>query len=129
MILDEINKKYSEISSFNNKGELRFPSLKFKLVYNKTEDRISYIYTTNRELIRTFPEFVYTNPETKNEAKATYTELLFRRLLGEGSNDINTPVEPKSISKDGIDVVCPRCEEKFKHADRCPECGQLIKYI
>ncbi|MBE5919943.1 MAG: hypothetical protein E7272_08865 [Pseudobutyrivibrio ruminis] len=43
-------------------------------------------------------------------------------------NDINIPVEPKGISADGFIVICPRCEGKFKHADRCPDCGQLIKY-
>ena len=124
MILDEINKKYRAISRFNAKGELLFPS--FKLVYSRTQDRISYIYSTNRELIRSFPEFIYTSGKER-EAKAVYTEQLFNRLLATIESDINTPMEPKVVYENG-DVVCPRCEEKFKHANRCPECGQLIKY-
>ena len=43
-------------------------------------------------------------------------------------DSINTPVEPKGLAVDGSVVVCPRCESKFKKADRCPDCGQLIKY-
>ena len=43
-------------------------------------------------------------------------------------NDINTAMLPKAISDDGTVVVCPRCEIKFLRAERCPECGQLIKY-
>ena len=44
------------------------------------------------------------------------------------NSDINTPLEPKGMSADGYVVICPRCDTKFKRADRCPECGQLIKY-
>ena len=125
MILDVINKKYITISKFNSKGELVFPT--FKLVYSKKNDVISYIYSTNRELISTFPEFIYTS-DKKKEAKAIYTEQLFNRLVGKEVDDINVAIEPKDISVDGFVVICPRCEEKFKHADRCPNCGQLIKY-
>ncbi len=125
MILDEINEKYSTISKFNSKGELIFPT--FKLVYSKKNEMISYIYSTNHELISTFPEFIYTS-DKKKEAKAVYTEQLFNRLLGKKIDDINIAVEPKGISADGFIVICPRCEGKFKHADRCPDCGQLIKF-
>ncbi len=50
--------------------------------------------------------------------------------LGKSVNnsDINTPIEPKEMSADGFVVICPRCDTKFKRAERCPECGQLIKY-
>ena len=43
-------------------------------------------------------------------------------------DSINTPAMPKGMSADGFVVICPRCDTKFKKADRCPECGQLIKY-
>ena len=42
--------------------------------------------------------------------------------------DINVPATPKALSVDGAVVVCPRCDNKFQRAERCPECGQLIKY-
>ncbi len=44
------------------------------------------------------------------------------------TKDINTPIPPLGISADGSVVICPRCETKFKRAERCPDCGQLIKY-
>lgn len=42
--------------------------------------------------------------------------------------DINTPIPPKGMSADEFVVICPTCNEKFQHADRCPNCGQLIDY-
>ncbi|MBE5919941.1 MAG: hypothetical protein E7272_08855 [Pseudobutyrivibrio ruminis] len=42
--------------------------------------------------------------------------------------DINTPMAPKGESADGFVVICPRCDTKFRRAERCPDCGQLIKY-
>ncbi len=41
-------------------------------------------------------------------------------------DDINNALPPTSIS--GTTVICPRCNEAFIKAARCPECGQLIKY-
>ncbi len=43
-------------------------------------------------------------------------------------DDINVAIKPKDISLDGSVVICPRCENRFKRAPRCPECGQLIRY-
>ena len=78
MILEDIHSKFETESEFNAKGELSFHS--FKLVYSKKEDKISYIYTTNQDLIHDFPEFKYTS-EKEKEAKAEYTEQLFKRLV------------------------------------------------
>lgn len=78
MILEDIHSKYETESEFNSKGELSFHS--FKLVYSKTQDKISYIYSTNQDVIHDFPEFKYIGPKTK-EAKAEYTEQLFKRLI------------------------------------------------
>ncbi len=44
------------------------------------------------------------------------------------NSDINTPLPPKGMSADGFVVICPRCNTKFKCAERCPECGQLMLY-
>lgn len=44
------------------------------------------------------------------------------------ANNINIAVGPKGISADGFIVFCPRCDNKFQKAERCPNCGQLIKY-
>lgn len=44
--------------------------------------------------------------------------------------DINTPLEPKSIinEPDGtIRFQCARCDYVFLKAPRCPECGQAVK--
>lgn len=46
------------------------------------------------------------------------------------SDDINTPLRPKTIIRkaDGsVRYVCGRCEESFLKSQRCPECGQLVK--
>jgi hypothetical protein len=45
-------------------------------------------------------------------------------------NDINTPMRPKNRMRkaDGsIQLTCGRCSTVFIRADRCPECGQLVK--
>ncbi len=46
------------------------------------------------------------------------------------TGDINTPAKPIIViqTEDEPIVVCPRCEESFSYASRCPECGQLIMY-
>ncbi len=49
-------------------------------------------------------------------------------LSKDNNADINTPLPPKGMSADGFVVICPRCDTKFKRAERCPECGQLINY-
>ncbi len=46
--------------------------------------------------------------------------------------DINTPMEPKEIIHDsevGAYYICGRCGLKYKMAQRCPECGQLVKTL
>ena len=46
------------------------------------------------------------------------------------ANDINTPMKPKEIKTEENGTVmyqCPRCNESFKEAPRCPICGQLVK--
>lgn len=46
------------------------------------------------------------------------------------SSSINTPLRPKNIIRkaDGtIRFVCGRCAQSFVKAQRCPECGQLVK--
>ena len=42
--------------------------------------------------------------------------------------DINTYMKPKSIIEaDGsVRYQCPRCDVFFKHAERCPVCGQIV---
>ena len=45
------------------------------------------------------------------------------------SQDINTPMEPEDIIPDpdvGAYYVCGRCGFKYRVAQRCPECGQLV---
>lgn len=49
------------------------------------------------------------------------------RMMAQG---INYPMEPKRIIQgdDGsVNYQCPTCDLMFKQAERCPECGQLIK--
>ena len=45
-------------------------------------------------------------------------------------NDINTEKAPALVinSEDIPIIVCPNCDNGFKKAPRCPECGQKIKY-
>ena len=46
------------------------------------------------------------------------------------SHDINTPLAPKEVIKDseaGAYFVCGKCNYRFKMAQRCPDCGQLVK--
>ena len=43
--------------------------------------------------------------------------------------DINTPMEPEDIIPDpdvGSYYICGRCGLKYKIAQRCPDCGQLV---
>ena len=60
-----------------------------------------------------------------------YSEKEFFEFVNaciETTADINTPLAPKGESADGFVVICPRCDNKFKRAERCPDCGQLIRY-
>ena len=43
--------------------------------------------------------------------------------------DINTPLEPAEIihSNNIVRYICGKCGYDFRKADRCPECGQLVK--
>lgn len=45
-----------------------------------------------------------------------------------GVGDINVPLRCNEMTKDGRIVICPNCRMRFKRAQRCPECGQLILY-
>lgn len=58
--------------------------------------------------------------------KVILASALNRSVTG----DINRPAKPVLITQtEGNSiVVCPRCEESFIQAARCPECGQLIDY-
>lgn len=42
---------------------------------------------------------------------------------------INSPVEPKRVihSNDEVHYICGKCDYDFLKAERCPECGQLVK--
>ena len=79
------------------------------------------------------PEYKYIYKERRitfynmDEALDFMKNTLCKRDI-EANDSINTPVSPKSVSADGFVVICPRCDAKFKRAERCPECGQLIKY-
>ncbi len=46
------------------------------------------------------------------------------------TDDINIPLPPANVIEDMGEkkFVCPRCKDTFIEAQRCPECGQLIKY-
>ena len=46
-------------------------------------------------------------------------------------DDINTPIPPDRLEKtdNGMNVWCPKCKNIFSLSERCPECGQLIKYV
>lgn len=52
------------------------------------------------------------------------------REKNDNNNDINVPIAPKAIYQnlDGsVSYKCGRCATEFKKANRCPECGQLVK--
>ncbi len=87
-------------------------------IFNKLPDEPSYKYSHKERRI-TF--------HTADEAM----DFIEKNLIKQGTklvDSINTPMPPKGISADGFVVICPRCDSKFKRADRCPDCGQLIKY-
>lgn len=50
---------------------------------------------------------------------------LVRFITNEETDDINVANRPFSILNNKY--VCPRCNNVFLKAPRCPECGQLIK--
>ena len=64
--------------------------------------------------------------------KTENIESFIRALFSEGSTqtvDINTPLKPKNILKSDSEIhfICGKCGYDFRKADRCPECGQLVK--
>ena len=50
---------------------------------------------------------------------------LVRFITNEETDDINIAKRPLRVLNDKY--VCPRCNNTFIKAPRCPECGQLIK--
>ncbi len=51
-------------------------------------------------------------------------------VVNAAPDSINSPLRPKNIIRkaDGtIRYVCGRCKQSFVKAQRCPECGQLVK--
>ncbi len=44
-------------------------------------------------------------------------------------SDINTPLLPRDVihCNSAVFYVCGRCGKKYQIAQRCPECGQLVK--
>ena len=87
-------------------------------VYGKLPDEPKYRYSHRERRITFYSveealDFIYTNLSFINSVSAI---------------SINTPISPKGMSTDGFVIICPRCENKFQRAERCPDCGQLIKY-
>ena len=87
-------------------------------VYNKLPDEPTYKYSHKERRIKF---------DNIDEALDFINNNLCKQVIVAGDS-INTPIPPKGLSADGYVVICPRCDTKFKRADRCPECGQLIKY-
>lgn len=77
--LQQLHDKYPSISKFNSKGELSF-NHRFKLIYGKREGKITYIYTTNPDILTDFNEFQFLS-STSKEAKAEFNDNLFHKLL------------------------------------------------
>ncbi len=90
------------------------------------------LYTKHKAVIDKYAEKAWNEIHPEEVRIIFDTEDAFfdfvNECLNKGEGDINTPTSPKGISQDGFIVICPRCESKFKRAERCPECGQLIAY-
>ena len=87
-------------------------------IFNKLPDEPDYKYSHKERRITFY---------SADEAM----EFIEKNLIKQGTklvDSINTPMLPKGMSAEGFVVICPRCDTKFKRADRCPDCGQLIKY-
>ncbi|WP_026527814.1 hypothetical protein [Butyrivibrio sp. VCD2006] len=90
---------------------------KYRTLIEKYEDKEWYEKWGEEETRMVFDE---------EEKFFEFSDACFGKTVD--NSDINTPLPPKGMSADGFVVICPRCETKFKRADRCPDCGQLIKY-
>ena len=58
-----------------------------------------------------------------------YIETVFQTEEQHNTDNINEPMIPKKVLSvsDNIHYVCGRCNTEFIKAERCPECGQLVK--
>ena len=127
--------------NYNNKGEWHV------LLYheNPAEDRAS-IWVAPRH-IRIYggkhtriydklpdePKYKYSYKERRITFDSVEETLAFIHnklhfVNSVSSMSINTPLPPKDMSADGFVIICPKCNNKFQRAERCPDCGQLIKY-
>ena len=64
------------------------------------------------------------------DAFLDYVRLHLGREKPSSAKGINFPLNPKRIIREtdgSIKYQCPLCDFFFKKAQRCPECGQLIK--
>lgn len=66
--------------------------------------------------------------ELVEDTVAIALEIL--RYVHEDSDDIHTPMLPKGIIKkdDEFIVICGRCGEQYRKANRCTFCGQTLKW-
>lgn len=64
------------------------------------------------------------------DAFLSFVSRRLGRKPAKTTQDINTPMEPKSriLESDGSSkYICGRCGNCFLKSPRCPECGQLVK--
>ncbi len=109
---------------------------KFLGVYKGTHVKDAKVFTTRYERIDT--EFDLSFVKDLPSGKST-VQMPTRKANTTSNNasssvlrDINTPLRPKNrIRKPNGEVyyICARCNGKFKQANRCPQCRQLVKTI
>ena len=146
----------SKIGS-RNRESFRIDNVPMALIHRYSEYTLIYtsrhLSTNINEIIKIFADSVFLQPRIvinpafiKNNKDTYYAKITFdvsvsidqikealysyRTNSVSNINDINTPIKPKNIiSGDNgiIRYICGRCETSFIKAQRCPECGQLVK--
>ena len=118
-------------------GHDRDPGMAYRAEITNSKDKIYWWIGLKCPFYRKYADLIDQIDDKAWRAKYDETRIIFysadeffefvNKCLG-SVDDINTPLPPKGISADGTVVICPKCETKFKRAERCPDCGQLIKY-
>ena len=109
---------------------------RFLGVFKGTHVRDAKVFTTRYERIDTeFDLSIIPNQPTGSSVirpPVTKTHNTPSTVSSQLSKNISTPLRPKNrIRKPNGEVyyICARCNGKFKQAQRCPNCRQMVKIV